>query len=103
AENGPRIAVFDISGWDTHVNEGAGNGQLARRLQILDTALGGFKAALGPAWDKTVIVMATEFGRTVAPNGNAGTDHGTAGAAFLLGGNVQGGVVKGDWGGVEAF
>ncbi|MGD0142361.1 MAG: DUF1501 domain-containing protein [Rhizomicrobium sp.] len=100
-DQGPRVAVFDASGWDTHVNEGAGDGQLARRLHALDLGLDAFKTALGPAWDKTTIVMATEFGRTVAPNGNGGTDHGTAGAAFLLGGAVQGGVVKAEWVGLQ--
>jgi len=100
-EKGPRVAVFDVSGWDTHVNEGAGDGQLARRLRALDQGLDAFKTALRPAWDKTAIVMATEFGRTVRPNGNGGTDHGTAGAAFLLGGSVQGGVVSAEWIGLE--
>jgi len=100
-EGGPRVAVFDISGWDTHVNEGAGNGQLARRLGVLDQGLDAFKTALGPVWSKTAIVLATEFGRTVAPNGNGGTDHGTAGAAFLAGGAVQGGVVKAEWVGLK--
>ena len=100
-EEGPRVAVFDVSGWDTHVNEGAGDGQLARRLRALDQGLDAFKTALRPAWDKTAIVMATEFGRTVRPNGNGGTDHGTAGAAFLLGGSVQGGVVSAEWIGLE--
>jgi uncharacterized protein (DUF1501 family) len=99
---GPRVAVFDVSGWDTHVNEGAGEGQLARRLRALDQGLDAFKMALGPAWGKTAIVMATEFGRTVRPNGNGGTDHGTAGAAFLLGGGVQGGTVKAEWMGLES-
>jgi uncharacterized protein (DUF1501 family) len=100
-EDGPRIAVLDASGWDTHVNEGAGDGQLARRLRALDTALDALKTTLGPAWKKTAVVMATEFGRTVAPNGNGGTDHGTAGAAFLLGGAVHGGVVKAEWMGLK--
>ena len=63
--------------------EGAADGQLARRLPALDAALDALKTALGPAWTKTAVVMATEFGRTVHPNGNGGTDHGTGGAAFL--------------------
>ncbi len=100
-DDGPRVAVLDASGWDTHVNEGAGDGQLARRLRALDTALAAMKTALGPAWKKTAVVMATEFGRTVAPNGNGGTDHGTAGAAFLLGGAVDGGTVKAEWTGLK--
>jgi len=100
-EDGPRVAVLDASGWDTHVNEGAGDGQLARRLRALDTALDALKTALGPAWKKTAVVMATEFGRTVAPNGNGGTDHGTAGAAYLFGGAVHGGMVKAEWVGLK--
>jgi uncharacterized protein (DUF1501 family) len=100
-DDGPRVAVLEASGWDTHVNEGAGDGQLARRLRALDTALDAMKTALGPAWQKTAVVMATEFGRTVAPNGNGGTDHGTAGAAYLLGGAVHGGVVKAEWTGLK--
>jgi uncharacterized protein (DUF1501 family) len=100
-DGGPRIAVLDASGWDTHVNEGAGDGQLARRLAALDTALDAFRTALGPAWSKTTIVMATEFGRTVKPNGSAGTDHGTGGAAFLFGGAVAGGKVKAEWVGLK--
>ncbi len=100
-DDGPRIAVLDASGWDTHVNEGAGDGQLARRLRALDAGLDAMKTALGPVWKKTAVVMATEFGRTAAPNGGGGTDHGTAGAAFLLGGAVEGGVVKAEWTGLK--
>ncbi len=99
--NGPRVAVLDASGWDTHVAEGAGDGQLARRLQSLDQALDALKTALGPAWKNTAVVMATEFGRTVKPNGSGGTDHGTGGAAFLLGGAVAGGSVKAEWVGLK--
>jgi uncharacterized protein (DUF1501 family) len=101
AHDGPRVAVLDASGWDTHVAEGAGDGQLARRLQSLDQGLDVLKTALGPAWQKTAIVMATEFGRTVKPNGNGGTDHGTGTAAFLVGGAVAGGSVKAEWVGLK--
>jgi uncharacterized protein (DUF1501 family) len=100
-DDGPRVAVLDASGWDTHVNEGAGDGQLARRLRTLDAGLDAMKSALGPAWKKTAVVMATEFGRTVAPNGGGGTDHGTAGAAFLFGGAVAGGKVEAEWVGLK--
>ncbi len=95
--NGPRVAVLDASGWDTHVAEGAGDGQLARRLQSLDQGLETLKNVLGPAWKRTAVIMATEFGRTVRPNGGGGTDHGTGTAAFLLGGAVAGGKVQADW------
>jgi uncharacterized protein (DUF1501 family) len=100
AANGPRVAVLDVSGWDTHVNEGAGDGQLARRLAALDSALIALKTSLGSAWGKTAVIMATEFGRTAHPNGNGGTDHGTGGASFLLGGAVSGGKVLAEWTGL---
>jgi uncharacterized protein (DUF1501 family) len=98
---GPRVAVLEASGWDTHINEGAGDGQLARRLSALDTALDAMKGTLGPAWNKTAVVVVTEFGRTVKPNGSGGTDHGTGGAAFLLGGAVAGGKVHAEWMGLK--
>jgi uncharacterized protein (DUF1501 family) len=101
APNGPRVAVLDASGWDTHTGQGAGEGHLARRLQILDNGIQALKAALGPAWNKTAVVMATEFGRTVRPNGAAGTDHGTGAAAFLFGGAVAGGHVRAEWVGLS--
>jgi uncharacterized protein (DUF1501 family) len=103
ASDGPRVATLEASGWDTHVAEGAGDGQLGRRLQALDTAIDAMRAAMGgEVWNKTVVVMATEFGRTVHPNGSGGTDHGTGGAAFLFGGAVQGGQVKAEWVGLNA-
>jgi uncharacterized protein (DUF1501 family) len=102
AADGPRVAVLDAGGWDTHFNQGAGEGQLARRLQALDTALEALKTSLGPAWSKTAVVMATEFGRTAHPNGSGGTDHGTGGAAFLLGGAVAGGAVHAEWTGLSS-
>jgi len=102
AADGPRVAVLDAGGWDTHFNQGAGEGQLARRLQALDIALEALKTSLGPAWSKTAVVMATEFGRTAHPNGSGGTDHGTGGAAFLLGGAVAGGAVHAEWTGLSS-
>jgi uncharacterized protein (DUF1501 family) len=103
ASDGPRVATLEASGWDTHVAEGAADGQLARRLQALDLAVDAMRAAMGPeVWNKTAVVMATEFGRTVHPNGSGGTDHGTGGAAFLFGGAVQGGQVKAEWVGLSS-
>jgi uncharacterized protein (DUF1501 family) len=101
APDGPRVAALQASGWDTHVNQGAGNGQLARRLLALDQGIDAMRTALGPAWRRTAIVMATEFGRTVHVNGGGGTDHGTGGAAFLLGGAIDGGRVVADWPGLK--
>jgi uncharacterized protein (DUF1501 family) len=100
AADGPRIAVIEASGWDTHANQGAENGQLANRLRGLDAGLESLRTALGPAWRDTAILVVTEFGRTVAVNGTRGTDHGTATSAFLLGGAVAGGRVIADWPGL---
>jgi uncharacterized protein (DUF1501 family) len=96
-EDGPRIAVFESDGWDTHANQ---NGQLANLLAILDEAVAILKDESGAYWDKTVVLMVTEFGRTVAVNGTGGTDHGTAGVAFMAGGAVNGGKVVTDWRGL---
>ena len=98
APDGPRVATLEASGWDTHVNEGGADGQLGRRLSQLDAAIDAMRTAMGPdVWNKTAVVMATEFGRTVHPNGSGGTDHGTGGAAFLFGGAVAGGKVHAEW------
>lgn len=101
-EDGPQVAVFDTIGWDTHANEGSAEGQLAGRLAALDAGLRTLKEQLGPVWKDTAVVLATEFGRTVAVNGTRGTDHGTGAAAFLVGGAVQGGRVVADWPGLSA-
>lgn len=98
--DGPRIAVLEAYGWDTHVGQGAADGQLARRLANLDAAMTAFREGLGSAWSQTVVTIVTEFGRTARPNGNKGTDHGTGAAAFLLGGAVKGGTVTADWPGL---
>lgn len=101
ADNGPRIAVLEASGWDTHANQGTTTGALANRLAGLDGGLTSLKAELGEAWSNTVVAIVTEFGRTVAVNGTRGTDHGTASAALLLGGAVNGGRVVADWPGLR--
>jgi uncharacterized protein (DUF1501 family) len=101
-EAGPKVAVFDTTGWDTHANEGAAQGQLALRLAALDAGLRNLKEQLGPVWNDTAVLLATEFGRTAAINGTRGTDHGTAAAAFLLGGAVRGGRVVTDWPGLSS-
>jgi uncharacterized protein (DUF1501 family) len=100
-DDGPKVAVFDTTGWDTHANEGAAQGQLAGRLAALDAGLRMLKEQLGPVWNETAVLLATEFGRTAAINGTRGTDHGTATAAFLIGGAVRGGRVITDWPGLS--
>jgi uncharacterized protein (DUF1501 family) len=101
-EDGPKVAVFDTSGWDTHANEGGAQGQLAGRLGELDAGLATLRQELGPAWRHTAVLLVTEFGRTAAINGTRGTDHGTATVAFLLGGAVAGGRVIADWPGLSS-
>lgn len=102
AENGPRIAVIEVGGWDTHANQGTTGGALANRLEGLDAGLKTLQAGLGETWSRTVVAVVTEFGRTVAVNGTGGTDHGTATAALLVGGAVRGGRVIADWPGLES-
>jgi uncharacterized protein (DUF1501 family) len=99
--NGPRIAVLEISGWDTHSGQGTANGRLAQALAELDAAAAALRQSLGAAWDRTAVLTATEFGRTAAPNGTGGTDHGTASGAFLMGGAIEGGQVLTDWPGLD--
>jgi len=101
-DDGPQVGVFDTTGWDTHANEGSAEGQLAGRLAALDAGLRALKEELGPTWADTAVLLATEFGRTASTNGTRGTDHGTATAAFLLGGAVQGGRVLADWPGLSS-
>jgi uncharacterized protein (DUF1501 family) len=102
ASDGPRIAALDMGGWDTHAGQGVLNGRLAGALRGLGEGLSALKVALGPAWRETVVAVITEFGRTVAINGTGGTDHGTGGVAFLLGGAVSGGRVVTRWPGLAA-
>lgn len=96
--DGPRIAVIDVPGWDTHANQ---KGRLAAVLGGLGEGLVNLAQALGPAWNRTIVLTLTEFGRTAVPNGTGGTDHGTAGAAFVMGGAVNGGRVIADWPGLS--
>jgi uncharacterized protein (DUF1501 family) len=98
---GPQAAVLEIGGWDTHANQVNPNGPLANGLRQLDAGFAALRNGLlgGGAWNRTVVVAASEFGRTVAINGTLGTDHGTGGVAFVLGGAVRGGVAT-DWPGL---
>ena len=97
ADDGPRIAALAFDGWDTHANEGGPVGRLAQLLSGLDGALLEFETGLGPRWRDTVVVVATEFGRTARVNGTDGTDHGTGTIALLAGGAVNGGRVIANW------
>jgi uncharacterized protein (DUF1501 family) len=98
AGDGARIAMIETGGWDTHSGQ---RGRLAAQLRGLDAMVAALKTGLGPDWANTLVVVATEFGRTAAPNGTGGSDHGTASAAMLLGGAVAGGRVIADWPGLS--
>jgi len=92
-------ATLELSGWDTHNAQG---NRLKQQLLQLDEGLAALRQALGERWAHTVIVVGTEFGRTVAVNGTGGTDHGTASALLLAGGALRGGRVLGDWPGLKS-
>jgi uncharacterized protein (DUF1501 family) len=101
SDGGPEIAVIEAGGWDTHANQGGAKGLLAARLAGLDQGLKSLADGLGPLWPQTAVLVVTEFGRTAAVNGTRGTDHGTGGCAFLVGGAVRGGQVIADWPGLS--
>ncbi|NBQ86101.1 MAG: DUF1501 domain-containing protein, partial [Betaproteobacteria bacterium] len=91
-----------VGGWDTHANQGAARGQLANRLASLGEGLDALAQGLGDSWRNTVIVVFSEFGRTLRQNGAGGTDHGRGNVMWLLGGPVSGGQVLGEWPGLDA-
>jgi uncharacterized protein (DUF1501 family) len=95
--DGPRIAMIETGGWDTH---SAQNPRLATQLKALDAMIVAMRDGLGEHWANTTVLVATEFGRTAAANGTGGTDHGTASAAMLFGGLLRGGRVLADWPGL---
>ena len=92
-----QFAMLELGGWDTH---NAQVNRLNRQFASLDSGLAQLKSALGESWQDTVVLVSTEFGRTVAVNGTGGTDHGTASALFMLGGAVKGKRVLGEWPGL---
>ena len=101
ANVGLEIAFADVGGWDTHVNQGSSTGQLAQRLDDFSRSIAALVTDLGDRMDDVVILTMSEFGRMAKENGNRGTDHGHAGALFVIGGHVKGGKVHGKWPGLE--
>jgi uncharacterized protein (DUF1501 family) len=95
--DGARIAMIETNGWDTHSGQ---RGRLNAQLRDLDQTLAALRVGLGAEWANTLVIVATEFGRTVHPNGTGGTDHGQASVSMLLGGAVAGGRVIADWPGL---
>ena len=102
ADVGLEIAFADVGGWDTHVNQGATTGQLAARLDDFAQSIAALVTDLGDRMDDVLILTMSEFGRMAKENGNRGTDHGHAGALFVIGGDVKGGKVHGKWPGLAA-
>lgn len=94
------VAWIDMGGWDTHVGQRGPKSALGGALANLGSSLAAFHTDMGTLMDTTVVVVFSEFGRTVKENGTAGTDHGHGGVMFLLGGPVRGGRVAGDWPGL---
>ncbi|MCP5432641.1 MAG: DUF1501 domain-containing protein [Alphaproteobacteria bacterium] len=101
AEEGPRVAVLELGGWDTHARQLGAYSALGRNLATLDLGLKLLKEGLGPVWNETIVVALSEFGRTVAMNGSGGSDHGTGGIVLLAGGALAGGRVLADWPGLK--
>ena len=98
ADVGVEVAFADIGGWDHHSNE---TGQLTNQLRQFGSSLAAFTQDLGDRMEDVVLVTMSEFGRTVAENGNAGTDHGHGNVMMVLGGGVRGGRLYGEWPGIE--
>lgn len=104
-QKGVQVAVLELGGWDSHANQATPQGAMSNNLRTLDATLAALREGLtapeaANAWARTVVLVATEFGREVAMNGTQGTDHGSGGVAFVLGGAVKGGRVLADWPGL---
>jgi uncharacterized protein (DUF1501 family) len=100
ANLGLEVAFADVGGWDTHVNQGAAQGQLANRLDDFSRAIAALVADMGDRMADTIILTMSEFGRAVNENGNRGTDHGHGNAMMVIGGGIRGGHVYGRWPGL---
>ena len=97
---GLEVAFADVGGWDTHVNQGSTQGQLATRLDDFARSIAALVTDLGDRMADTVVLTMSEFGRAVRENGNRGTDHGHGNAMLVMGGGVRGGQVYGRWPGL---
>jgi uncharacterized protein (DUF1501 family) len=101
SECGLECAAVDKGGWDTHQGEGSDDGSINRLLGDLSASMAAFAKDLGKHLERTTILVMTEFGRTVAENGNRGTDHGRGGCMLAMGGKIDGGKIIGDYGTLE--
>ena len=101
SELGLSIAVTEMGGWDTHVNQGSSEGQFTKRLEEFSESVDAFIQDIGHHFSSTLIVAITEFGRTAKENGNKGTDHGHGSVGFILGNQINGGKLYGNWSGLD--
>ncbi len=101
AEVGLEVSAIDLGGWDTHFAQGGSTGQMAGLLADLSAGLAAFHADLAAHLGHVTVVAMSEFGRRAAENGSLGTDHGHGSMMMVLGGNVQGGKVHGNWPGLR--
>ena len=99
--DGPRIAVFDIGGFDTHAAQGGADGQHGEKLQEFDRVLRNLADGLGEALDDTLILTLTEFGRKLEQNGGYGTEHGYGTAILMAGGLIKKPQIHSDWPGLK--
>jgi uncharacterized protein (DUF1501 family) len=101
--NDPNIQLvfLDLGGWDTHINQGSNKGQLANHLSGLGDGLAALVNGLGSSYNDTVILVMSEFGRTIHENGDSGTDHGHGNVMWIMGGGVKGGAIQGQWPGLD--
>jgi uncharacterized protein (DUF1501 family) len=96
-----QLVFLDLGGWDTHINQGSVKGQLAGHLSGLGDGLAALVNGLGASYNDTVILVMSEFGRTIHENGDGGTDHGHGNVMWIMGGGVKGGVIQGQWPGLD--
>ena len=96
--DGARVMMIESNGWDSHAGQ---RGQFSRQAHQLDALIAAYQTGMAAEWQDTLVIVATEFGRTVKLNGTNGSDHGTGSAAMLLGGAVDGGKVIADWPGLR--
>lgn len=101
ANVGLEVAFAESGGWDTHVQQGTMGGSFSRRASDLASSIAAFWQDLGNHRDEVVVMTMTEFGRTVRENGSGGTDHGHGSCLFVLGNDIDGGKVHGDWPGLD--
>ena len=99
--DGPRVAVFEVNGFDTHAAQGGVDGSHTKSLVEMDEIINNLKDNLQEAYKDTIILTVTEFGRTIKQNGGNGTEHGYGTAIFMAGGLLKKSQVHTDWPGLK--